>query len=132
MATIKETVKQALTKLPNRVTLSMIAIEINQQPIEYPGSMQYDQIKRALRDIKYVRRLADGRYVVKGRKVPARSTVECSACGTYSQKLVNSLCMRCQLDAPSDAFTSQMVQAVQKNLEDWSTNFKVEALEMAA
>jgi hypothetical protein len=81
--TIKETVRQALTVLPGNRKFGMDDLDelLNTCPTCHTDQpcdtvthhlLSRDQIKRALRDIPYVRRLADGRYVVKGRKVPPK------------------------------------------------------------
>lgn len=80
--TIRETVKQALTGTPGNkpVTLGAIVLSaptvcINDHDISIliAGDVTQTQLKRALRDIPYVRRLADGRYIVKGRRVPPKA-----------------------------------------------------------
>lgn len=76
--TIRETIKRALTHARgNKPTdLSTLVLQL---PTEYfqdaDNILQYssDQLRRALRDIPYVKRV-NGRYVVKGRRVPNGNT----------------------------------------------------------
>jgi hypothetical protein len=71
--TIKETVKQALTQVPGNQPIHIDDLwMIVTAPQGEAGLILNRQIKRALRDIPYVRKLADGRYVVKGRRVPPK------------------------------------------------------------
>lgn len=66
---IKQTVKQALTQIPGN---QPFGISSSWFGLDNPNPPTPTQIRRALRDIPYVRKLADGRYVVKGRKVPPK------------------------------------------------------------
>jgi hypothetical protein len=86
--TIKETVKQALAQVPGNKPFSHVALGADPTIAAFEPT----QIKRALRDIPYVRRLADGRYVVKGRKVPLQNApkpakiVKCSNCHKFATR----------------------------------------------
>lgn len=71
--TIRETVKRALTQVPGNKPIHIDDLwMIVTAPQGEAGLILNHQIKRALRDIPYVRKLADGRYVVKGRRVPPK------------------------------------------------------------
>lgn len=66
---IKETVKQALTDCRGNnsgdIADMMFALAYDRDPITP------EQVKRAFRDLPHVRRV-NGRYVVKGRRVPPK------------------------------------------------------------
>jgi hypothetical protein len=72
--TIKETVKQALTTLPGNKPFAVCDLVLSSATPVASALLDFkpEQIRRALRDIPYVRKLADGRYVVKGRRVPPK------------------------------------------------------------
>ena len=67
---IRNTVKQALKGMPGGRTWHIDELIV---PSLNPGEfeMSTEQKRRALRDLPYVKRV-DGRYIVKGRRVPAQ------------------------------------------------------------
>ena len=71
---IREIVKQSLVNIRGNYPFrcATLAEYIDASTSEDTPYIQLEQIKRALRDIPYVRKLADGRYVVKGRRVPPK------------------------------------------------------------
>jgi len=68
---IRETVKQALPYMAGNKSFC-IADLITTTPLNQHEELSSAQVSRAFRDIPYVRRTADGRYVVKGRRVPPK------------------------------------------------------------
>lgn len=103
--TIKETVKQALTQVAGNKPIAIDELwMIVTEPQGEAGLIMNHQIKRALRDITYVRKLADGRYVVKGRKVPPKVDITqppideygyCDNCNTSLRPNEDRLCSAC-------------------------------------
>lgn len=66
--TIKETVRQVLPFIAGNKPINLFSIFFLVSTQENPISES--QIKRALRDLPHVRKV-NGRYIVKGRRVPA-------------------------------------------------------------
>lgn len=66
---IRATVKQALTRVPGGhfTTTDLALASFDTDLMNFTN----DQVKRAIRDIPYVKRV-DGHYIVKGRRVPAQ------------------------------------------------------------
>lgn len=79
---IKETVKQALTQVPGNKPFKVLTVIYHTDPIARQNSgetlLTSDQVTRALRDIPYVRKLGNGRYIVKGRRVPLKVDITTS------------------------------------------------------
>lgn len=104
---IKETVKQALTAMPGNKPFAACDLVLTNTTTNASALLDYtpEQIKRALRDIPYVRKV-NGRYIVKGRKVPAQNapkpivTVKCNSChkfATHNSRIdqESGICGRC-------------------------------------
>lgn len=64
MATIKETVKAVVSRMPGNTIYIPREYELSDGTV-----FTVEQVKRALRDILYVKRI-HGKYIVKGRRVP--------------------------------------------------------------
>lgn len=77
--TIRETVKRALTHMPGNKLFAICDFVLWSDAPNASALLDYtpDQIKRALRDITYVKRV-HGRYIIKGRRVPPKVDITTS------------------------------------------------------
>lgn len=82
--TIRETVKAIVCTLPGNKPVdifqriiphnegaSKATVNTDTDELEWQSVLSTHQIRRALRDIPYVKRV-NGKYIVKGRRVPAK------------------------------------------------------------
>lgn len=66
--TIKDQVKNAVQSMNGGTDYTVSDVWVN--VLAYSSDISQQQIKRALRDIPFVKRVAAGTYRIKGRKVP--------------------------------------------------------------